>query len=1350
MKKFLLLLSLSATAGSVVLAAPVAKKRASVSAEKRTALKGTAVQRAGAKPASANRGAGTARPPAVAGPIANGEGVAVSYQLPTTGPLPQTYRVTLAIVDAKRPGWIISQFAAGVARTVTARNGGKFTETWNGLDDNFMPVPPGSYGVKGIYMTARKWDVDGEYHSVVPRYLTSAEAWRALPGENKVPVVVGDPVNSPMGDVDVASNGIGVFCYTYLENSRNYYVADFKKPINYDQVSASYGSGGAAGGDSVATDGLTSWCRDNEGFIFRTDGKAFGKNNGRYRAGVYQPQGHVTSMAAWRDEAAGKSFLYVAERGRISRDPAQYQPTESATDKINKLQVLDGDSAAVLASLDVEEPLGLVARRGDRLWVLHRAGGAYVVSAVALKAGLPDGGLQPVFTVPAGLTPSDLEVDSHGRMYLADAKANHVYQFAPDGRPLLTFGRLAVQTPGSYDAQTFMSPERLSCWRDAAGRDHLIVVEKHGPDRVSEWSAEDGKLEREWLSAQTFANAGYAVDPRQPDRFYIQGHGGYLMRLKVDYTTGGWTTEAVWPDVATGRFSSDHSGFPRMLYRGNVRYLAWPRGDFIYREAGNRWLASAAILSEKKGNETKRYLWSDANGDGQVQDEEYLPHVTAQPPGTQRYWGNSWLDDFSYAAIGEGSSDVWRLPAASFDVHGNPQYKPDGWTKLLTDQVLQARRDNTATALLGGNEIGDRFSSAWAMVEGNTRDGFYVNARGPDLSANFGAQQKLSKYVPDGKGGYRMVWRVGRMAVHGTAEPGELYGSIHVMPPIGGLVTQIDQSRMGLLLYTDEGLYVDTLFPDERIVGQNKAGPYNLPGEFFTGYSFLNKTNNKVYLALGKTTPMLFEATGWTGTSNPARPLETLPKSVSLTAANTAAAPEFALALRRGGDAAAAARVARFAPLPGGGPALDGSLKGWETCEPLVFAGGEKQTVEVRAGFDRENLYLRWHARVGHKLEIKPLAPVDRVFTHDRKADTVSFYMQGDVDARPANKNDARPGDVRLVFGLFESGGQTRPAVVGMYPKWSGPDKATPRTYRTPAGGAAVFEHVGLLDDVKLGHTVDADGEGFVIAAAIPRSRVPMLPPVTGELRTLVNFDATLGGHNRFWWSNADGSATRETYDEPTEARLYPGSWSQAQFAAMTSLPIRSWSVIGPFGFEKMPSLDHSTRRDEVTRTLGGTKFPPEQGIDLNATYSGGLTQTRKQMRTLKWRRADISGDRVKFGTALDWNGYEDEGTAYLATWIYAPAATTLKFRVVEEHGHHALRAWINDVQLPEVLPPGRTAAQLQQGLDPNVPMQLQAGWNKVLLRWDQVWGGNEVGLVLEATPEQLWPLKFSAVPPAG
>ena len=1276
-------------------------------------------------------------------------GVQVSYQLPTHGPLPQTYRVTLAIVDETKPDWIISQFTAGAVRTVTAENGGKFSETWDGLDDNFMPVPPGTYGLKGIYMPAAKWPVDGAAHSITPRYITSAEAWRALPGEAKTPVVVGDPVNSPIGDVDVGANGVGVFCYQYLENARNFYAANFNKPINYDQATPGYGSGGAAGGKAVATDGTSSWCSENEGFVFRTDGKKFGNEDGRFRKGVHMQEGQVTAMAAWRDEAAGKSFVYLAERGRLMRDEKHWHhPEESTHDMVNQIIVLDGDSAARLATVPVVEPLGVVARWGDRMWVLHKEGTDFAVSVARLKAGMPEPKLTLAFKLPAGIAPDDLEVDSHERIYIADAKANKVLQFSSSGKLLHSFGKLAVQRSGTYDPESFMSPEKLACWRDADGHDRLVVVERHGMDRVSEWNADDGRLVREWLSAQTYANAGYAVDPRHPEQFYIQGHGGWLMRFHVDYQTGEWRPEAVYPDVCTGRFEHHHFGFPRMFYRGDTRYLAWSRGNFIYREEGDRWLPSAAILTQGEGKERKRYIWHDANGDGQVQESEYLPHLTT-PPMNPRYWGDSWLEDLSLIAIQEGSVDVWRLAPESFDAHGNPVYAVNGWKKLLTDPVLDARKQGTATATFGGNEIGDRFSSAWAMVAGSMQNGFYVNARGPDLGANFGAQQKLSRYVPDGKGGYELKWRVGRVALQGTANEGEVYGSIHVMAPIGGLITQVDQSRMGIVLYTADGLYVDTLFPDERRTGGNTMGPYNLPGEFFTGYAFANKDNGKVYFALGKTTPMIFEAEGWTAKGNPTRRLENVQKTVTIAASQIAGAPEFALAVRKQRSGGTTARVAQFAPLPGGGPALDGSMTGWEVCEPIAFAADAKQTVEVRCGFDPEHLYLRWHVRLGRKFDAKPLEPAERLFTHDREADTMSFYIQGDTEAKPAKNGNGRAGDARFVFGLFKDKEQVRPVALTMLPKWLGAGKPSPLTYQTPAGGAAAFEHVGLLSSAKLGHSLDADGEGFVISASIPRDSVAMLPAFEKELQTQVNFDVTFGGHNRVWWANADGSATRETYDEPTEARLYPGSWSQAKFEPMRGLPVRTWSIIGPFGFSKLTQLRHREDRNEITRTLVATSFPPEQGIDLQASFSGDQTRTRKSAHVLNWKSVSISGDIVSFDTALGWKGYEDEGSAYLVTWVHAPQAVSIRLKALDEHhGHHAVRIWINDQPLPAVHPKGQSAKDLHHSLDATQPVSLKAGWNKLLLRYDQVWGSNQVGLALDAAPEVLWSLKIAGTPP--
>jgi len=87
---------------------------------------------------------------------------------------------------------------------------------------------------------------------------------------------------------------------------------------------------------------------------------------------------------------------------------------------------------------------------------------------------------------------------------------------------------------------------------------------------------------------------------------------------------------------------------------------------------------------------------------------------------------------------------------------------------------------------------------------------------------------------------------------------------------------------------------------------------------------------------------------------------------------------------------------------------------------------------------------------------------------------------------------------------------------------------------------------------------------------------------------------------------------------------------------------------------------------------------------------------------------------------------------------------------VLDEHGHHAVRVWINDQPLPVVNPKGQNAQDLHQSLDPERPVALQAGWNKLLLRYDHVWGGNKIRLELDATPEVLWSLKFSPTPPVA
>ena len=327
----------------------------------------------------------------------------VRYQLPNSGPLPATYRVTLAIVDPKNPDWIISQFVSGEARTVTAENRGIFTEIWNGLDDNFMPAPPGKYAVKGIYMPASRWPIDGEFHSVTPKYLSAASSWASTAAQDEKPLPFGgDPCGAPLTDVKVGPNGIAVFYYQYLENGLNNPRIDLNKPIGFDQFVEAFPSGGAGGGSCTATDGrspfgATAPTADRNMFIGPTANR-LANWRGTARRDVYRPEGAVTALAAWRDPALRQSFLYIAERGKLIETPGR-QFIESANEVVDTISVLDGDMGAVLARRRLPSPAGLVVRDGV-LFALHGTEHGQAVSSVSLAAGKPQGDWRQVFAIP--------------------------------------------------------------------------------------------------------------------------------------------------------------------------------------------------------------------------------------------------------------------------------------------------------------------------------------------------------------------------------------------------------------------------------------------------------------------------------------------------------------------------------------------------------------------------------------------------------------------------------------------------------------------------------------------------------------------------------------------------------------------------------------------------------------------------------------------------------------------------------------------------------------------------------------------------------------------------------------
>ncbi|MGE9297298.1 MAG: hypothetical protein ACQKBV_13530, partial [Puniceicoccales bacterium] len=812
--------------------------------------------------------------------------------------------------------------------------------------------------------------------------------------------------------------------------------------------------------------------------------------------------------------------------------------------------------------------------------------------------------------------------------------------------------------------------------------------------------------------------------------------GDWLTRFRVDYETCKWTVYAVWPEEKAGQHGY-HDKPVAVRANNDTLYLAGGRKGMVYRldEDTQRFVKSAGILSADKTYQ----LWNDANGNGEI-DESEIRLANEVDGSILTYHGQRFLEDLSYISPAQHGKSVWRLPVDHFDEHGNPVYT--AFEKVVTDPIFDARENGNASALYGGNEMTETFNSDWMMADGSVEDGYYVHARGgKNFTANFGAQYKISRYVPDGNGGHEIQWRVGRSNLMQPERPkGDIIGGSRLFKPMNGILTVIDQSRSGLYLFTDDGLYIDTIFPSEKI--NKEVGVYKQPGEFFAGSMYANPENGKIYYAAGKYTPLLFEMENWSLDYNPVHPIETLPSTVSIKASEIADPLPMAVTVRGG---AGKAKVASFAPAVGGA-ALDGSMRGWEDVAPVIYGTSEDQQVTVHGLYDTESLYLRWHVRVGGEFELKSTPPLERIFTHDQETDTVSFYIQGDPNAPTDDSPGGRPGDVRFVFGLFEDNDQPRPVIVGMYPTLSHPN-ATPQTYRTPVGEVS-FAHVGEIHGAELGATIDDDGKGYVIAAKIPRSAIPAIPePFSGGYRTMVNYSANLGGHNKFWWANADGSANIETYDEPSEARLYPGSWAPAKFIGFDDgYIVRNWQIIGPFGGPGAEQFkDNPQHKEPVKKFFEAASYPLDNAdVNLDATYGGELVKGYwRTPASIRWEPAEVElmDSRVTVGrSAQVWYG---------ATWIYAPETTEINFEL-QGHKMTFVRWFLNDELIFDGNPNRDYADKppVYTRKSATVPVTLQPGWNEVFFRAYNIgYTPFRLGLVLQGDPVKIWPLQFSNQP---
>lgn len=793
---------------------------------------------------------------------------AFTYQLPAS-PVDTTYRVSVGIAPASDPDRIIATFLAGAERTVTAANGGTFTEIWDGRDDNGELLPDVPYVAKAIYMPASQWPRDGELHTLTADYkFLAGDSWGPDDAdESNVPWFFGHLATNVV-DVSSSVDGKTAFLTYYAENTWNPILADLDEPIGWDQVDVGYDNYLTSGGSTVATDGTYTWAYRQMGddhYIYRADrgGNSqtlwgpdqFPGGDPSYFFASKRVNAGVPSMTAWRDGA--QSYLYVVQRD--DADPAN-----------NKIQVFDGDaaSAALLDEITIATPQAVSMSRsamGSRLYVLHHDGSDWLVSSIALSGGVLSGGWQTEFTVPGAISnPEDMEIDGNGNFWFTDLQAELVYRTDGSGQNLILLGEGAPASDGAYQPGVFYQPSRLAIYTDTAGDDHVLVVDSGGPGRVSQWSAVGTPvLQREWFLSQVSGVNGYTTDPQNPNHMYmLTNDRQHLVRYDLDYAASSWSVDAVWSlpqGGANNIFVTNRNGHTYVAF-GGENYA-------VYRVNGYDLFASAAVVDGE--------WWHDADNDGAVDPAEKTGAASVPVSG---YFGEVFLDDLTLMA--HENANWHALTPASFDAFGNPIYYGTDWS-VFSDPIRDLwDTGQPGDPLFGGTEDPASFYSEWADIDGDLSTGvFWSSSFGPPNPAGGSgfnhehSMAKLTYYQPDGQGGWDLVWRVGQRAgTDGSMTSGEMYLPFRVSGPTDDLVGVFDMFAGMMHFYTTEGLYVDTIGMDashwdylENVRRSHTAasGIYYISDGVFQSEHFVDETTGKAYWLVGRGGMGVYEIAGW-------------------------------------------------------------------------------------------------------------------------------------------------------------------------------------------------------------------------------------------------------------------------------------------------------------------------------------------------------------------------------------------------------------------------------------------------------------------------------------------------------
>ncbi len=496
-------------------------------------------------------------------------------------------------------------------------------------------------------------------------------------------------------------------------------------------------------------------------------------------------------------------------------------------DKADRLLLVDAASGTLFAQPEVERPRGLVFDNAGRL--LTVSGGRllrFVLPETTKDMTLPE----PEVVIATGLEhAAQITLDAEGRIYIGfHGDLHQVKVYSAEGEFLHDIGEPGGVQLGAYNPRRMHNPTGLAISAD----DRLWVAENSSsPKRISIWTL-DGKLE-EWLVGPPQYGGGGSLSADK-ERFYYAGNGNAGLEFAVDWeagtatlsniyylpggpgdiglSTGTWVNAPQTPLLVDGReyLTNAYTSHPT---RGVDSVALWIKNrDGIAMAVAAVGRTEHLPILKQEEFQTRRqtegnqyFAWSDLDGDGRVDPEE----VTFTPAleGLRQLGPLTVGQDLSVSSVG---GLVWR--PQGFTDQGAPIYDAATVEQPVKDLMVDAGAAGGCQALLASDDT--------LVTTGGPLRGF----RNGNLSWSYPNRWPS---LDTCHWGFR--WQIARIP---APSPGSVVGTTRLVGTTikpaggeGGELWALNGNTGSIYLFTSDGLFVATLFPDQRVPGATEYCP---------------------------------------------------------------------------------------------------------------------------------------------------------------------------------------------------------------------------------------------------------------------------------------------------------------------------------------------------------------------------------------------------------------------------------------------------------------------------------------------------------------------------------------------